>query len=279
MNELLVALTGLGFAAGLTAVLAGFRGTTPDHPARSRHLRRLRFTRRHLAATGTGGVLWLVSGWPVVGIGGAAAVIFLPWLVSAGRVSAARIARMEAIESWLRRLADLLGPGHIGLATAIQASAREAPPEIASDVCTLAQRLRSWEFRPALLEFADDLDDRVGDIAAAGLCVAHHYGAGAAELLNALARQVSDEVGARRTAEIDRARRRSTARILLGIWALMFLGFALLGGTTYTGVYNSAGGQAVLAGVLALVGAAVAWLRRLGVEPKPPRFLSAGARQ
>ncbi|UKD58546.1 type II secretion system F family protein [Amycolatopsis sp. FU40] len=274
MDELLVALTGLGFATGLTAVMAGCRGTA-GRSVRSRH-RRLRFARRHLIAVGAGGVLWLVSGWPIMGVGGAAAVIFLPWLVSAGRASATRIARLEAIETWLRRLADLLGPGHIGLTTAIQASAREAPPEIASEVSTLAQRLRIWAFRPALLEFADDLDDRVGDIAAAGLCVAHHYGAGAAELLNALARQVSDEVGARRAAEVERARRRSTARILLGIWAVMFLGFAVLGGSTYTGVYNSVGGQAVLAAVLALVGAAVAWLRRLGVEPKSPRFLRSG---
>ena len=211
-----------------------------------------------------------------MGVGGAAAVIFLPWLVSAGRVSAARIARLDATETWLRRLADLLGPGQLGLATAIETSSREAPPKIASEVLTLAQRLRVWEFGPALLEFADDLDDRVGDIAAAGLCVAHHYGAGAAELLNALARQVSDEVSARRAAEVERARRRSTARILLGIWVAMFLGFAVLGGSTYTGVYNSVGGQAVLAAVLALVGAAVAWLRRLGVEPKSPRFLRSG---
>ncbi|GAA3549733.1 type II secretion system protein [Amycolatopsis ultiminotia] len=275
MSSLLVALTGLGFAAGLTAVLAGLHGTTAARVGWPHRLRRLRFTRRHLAAVGTGGVLWLVSGWPVVAVGGAAAVVFLPWLVSAGRESAVRIARLEAIETWLRRLGDLLGPGHIGLSTAIQASAHEAPPEIASEVSTLAQRLRIWEFRPALLEFADDLDDRVGDIAAAGLCVAHHYGAGAAELLTALARQVSDEVGARRAAEVDRARRRSTARILLGIWALMFLGSALLGGSSYTGVYNTVGGQAVLAAVLALVGAAVAWLRRLGIEPKPPRFLGA----
>ncbi|MFD2472090.1 type II secretion system F family protein [Amycolatopsis silviterrae] len=275
MNELLVALTGLGFAAGLTAVVAGFRGTT-GRSVRSRH-RRLRFARRHLVAVGVGGVLWLVSGWPIMGVGGAAVVTFLPWLVSAGRVSAARIAHLEAIETWLRRLADLLGPGHIGLTTAIQASARGAPPEIASEVRTLAQRLRIWEFQPALLVFADDLDDRVGDIAAAGLCVAHHYGAGAAELLNTLARQVSDEVGARRTAEVERARRRSTVRILLGIWAMMLLGFTVLGGSTYTGVYDSVGGQVVLAAVLALVGAAVAWLRRLGVEPKPPRFLRSGA--
>ena len=276
MDELFLALTGLGFATGAALVLAGLRGTAVTWSARP--LRRLRLTRIHLAAVAAGGVLWLVSGWPVVGIGGTAAVMFLPWLLSAGRVSAARIDRLEAIETWLRRLADLLGPGHVGLATAIRASARQAPPEIDQEVTALAQRLRTWEFEAALLEFADDLDDRVGDIAAAGLCVAHHYGAGAAELLTTLARQVSDEVGARRAAEVDRARRRSTARILLGIWALMFLGIVVLGSASYASVYDSLGGQAVLAVVLALVATAVAWLRRLGVEPKPPRFLRAGAR-
>ncbi|MEV6899664.1 type II secretion system F family protein [Amycolatopsis sp. NPDC051372] len=214
-----------------------------------------------------------MTGWPIAGIALAAAVLLLPWLTSAGKTSARRIDRLEALETWLRRVADLIGSGHVGLLSAIKESARDAPAGIADEVGTLAQRLRIWEFRAAALTFADDIDDRVGDVAAAGLCVVHQQGSGAAELLDALARQVAAEVAARRTAEAERARRRSTARALLVIWALMFLGFGVVGASTYTAVYRSVLGQSVLAVVLAVVGTAVVWLRRLGDEPPSLRFL------
>jgi tight adherence protein B len=53
----------------------------------------------------------------------------------------------------------------------------------------------------------------------------------------------------------------------------MFVGFAAFGSDSYTSVYSSVGGQLVLALVLGVVGVAVVWLRRLGVEPPAPRFL------
>jgi Flp pilus assembly protein TadB len=258
----------------------GIRGRTPrENPVFRRpsgvpDLRTVGVHRvRCLIAMGVGGLVWLVSGWPVAGLAAAILVCCLPWLFGAGKVSARRIERLEAIEDWLRSLADLLGPGNIGLAGAIQAVAHEAPAPIVQEVSALARRMRTWDVTEALLAFADQLDDQVGDAAVAGLCVAYEQGSGTAELLKTLAKQVAEEVGARRDAEAERARRRSTARILLGLWGLMFVSFTLLGSSSYTAVYGTAGGQVVLAVVLGVVGAAVVWLRRLGVEPTSPRFL------
>ncbi|MGC7096762.1 type II secretion system F family protein [Amycolatopsis lurida] len=226
-----------------------------------------------------GAALWLVTGWPVAGLAAAAFVVGLPWLRSSSTAAARRIERLEALEDWLRHLADVLGAGSVGLVSALQGSAPDAPAAISTEVAALAQRLRTWTVQTALLTFADDLDDQVGDTAAAGLCVAHQQGAGVAELLKTLASQVADEVNARRTAEAERARRRSTAQILLGLWAAMFTGFATFGSSAYTSAYDSPLGQLVLALVVGLVAGAAVWLRRLGIEPAAPRFLAPAARR
>jgi Flp pilus assembly protein TadB len=281
MTEFVLTLAAAGAGLGITLAALGLYGREPDAlPAFRRSQRFLTWWsgRRHSSARwalacGVGALVWLVSGWPVAGVAVAAAGVFLPWLLGGGKLAAQRIERLEALEDWLRGLADVLRAGNAGLVGALQASAHDAPPAISAEVTTLGQRLRTWDVPAALLRFADDVDDQVGDAAAAGLCVAHQQGAGTAELLTTLARQIAADVAARRDAETDRARRRSAARILLGLWAVMFVGFAAFGSDSYTAVYRSVGGQLVLALVLGIVGVAVVWLRRLGVEPSAPRFL------
>ncbi|MFI6029584.1 type II secretion system F family protein [Amycolatopsis magusensis] len=282
-HALAAALLGGGLGLGTALVFAGLWGSAVPRTAVPRSwnrqkLARGRARRRSVAAV-VGAVLWLVTGWPVAGLSGAAFVVGLPWLRAAGTVAARRIERLEALEDWLRHLADVLGSGSIGLVSALQGSAHDAPSAIAAEVTALAQRLRTWNVQTALLTFADELDDQVGDTAAAGLCVAHQQGAGVADLLTTLASQVADEVNARRTAEAERARRRSTAQILLGLWAAMFAGFATFGSTAYTAAYDSPLGQLVLAVVVGLVAGSAVWLRRLGIEPAAPRFLASPTRR
>lgn len=278
MTEFVLALCGLGTGLGLTLVGAGlcrrehpvFR---PAYSAQTWWSRRTRPRWRWPLAAGTGAMGWLVTGWPVAGIAVSALVGFGPWLFSAGQDAARRIDRLEALEGWLRRLADTLSTGHTGLLSTLIESARDVPLGIADEVTTLVQRLRTWDVQAALLAFADDVDDQIGDAAAAGLCVAYQQNIGTTDLLRTLAKQVADDVIARRNAEAERARRRSAARILLAIWGLMFLAFALFGSSTYTSAYRTPVGQFVLAVVLGVVAAAIVWLRRLGTEPIAPRFL------
>ncbi len=278
MTEFVLALAGAGAGLGITLAVLGLYGREPNGlPAFRRGRRWLAVRRRSSArwglACGAGALVWLVSGWPAAGIAVATAAAFLPWLFGAGKVAAQRIERLEALEDWLRGLADILRAGNAGLVGALQASANDVAPAIRAEVTTLGQRLHTWDVADALLHFADDVDDQIGDAAAAGLCVAHQQGTGTAELLTTLARQIAADVAARRDAETERARRRSAARILLGLWAVMFVGFAAFGSDSYTSVYSSVGGQLALALVLGVVGLSVVWLRRLGVEPPAPRFL------
>lgn len=280
MTEFVLTVAGAGAGLGFTLIAFGLYGREQDAepdavPAFRRGHRwlRSRGSARWSLACGAGALVWLISSWPVAGIAVAAAGAFLPWLFGAGKLATQRIERLEALEDWLRGLADVLRAGNAGLVGALQGSAHDVPPAISAEVTTLGQRLRTWNVDDALLRFADDIDDQIGDVAAAGLCVAHRQGTGTAELLTTLARQIAADVAARRDAEAERARRRSAARILLGLWTVMFVGFAAFGSDSYTAVYSSVGGQLVLALVLGVVGLAVVWLRRLGVEPAAPRFL------
>ncbi|WP_410633801.1 type II secretion system F family protein [Amycolatopsis sp. cmx-4-83] len=280
MTELILLVAGTCFGLGLTALALGIAGQDRDDGSVFRRRRWWTGNRRGVArwsmACGAGAIGWLVTGWPVVGIAVAAMAGVVPWLFGTGRLAARQIERLDALEDWLRSVSDVLRAGNAGLVGALQDSAGEVSPAIATEVVALAQRLRTWDFTDALLQFAEDVDDQLGDAAAAGLCVAHQQGAGTADLLVTLAQQLSADVAARREAEAERARRRSAARILLGLWAVMFVSFTVFGSDSYTAVYDSFSGQVVLALVLGVVGVAVEWLRRLGVEPPSPRFLGSG---
>src|SRR5262249_10139706 len=63
--------------------------------------------RRALMAAGTGLVVLAVPRWPVAGIAAVAAVLFLPRMTSA-RAARRRVAVLEGLEQWTRRLADML---------------------------------------------------------------------------------------------------------------------------------------------------------------------------
>ncbi|OLT11770.1 hypothetical protein BJF78_26265 [Pseudonocardia sp. CNS-139] len=128
-----------------------------------------RATRRVRTAgwAGAGLVVWVLSGWPVAGIAVGVVGLWAPWLLGSARAVHERIDRLEALEMWCRRMADILaGGGTVGLTQAITTSAGTAAERgderIAAAVATLARRLR--EGRPvdqAMSEFADLVDDRV----------------------------------------------------------------------------------------------------------------------
>ncbi|WP_410665306.1 type II secretion system F family protein [Amycolatopsis sp. lyj-84] len=284
MPELVLVLLCVGLVAGLALVVGGVYGVDQRQRVafRSKTRRRGHVSGVHWRgplAFSVGAFIWLVSGWPIAGVAATVVISFLPWLFSAGTIAKQRIERLEGLETWLRRLGDVVAAGSTGLVGAIQNSTRDTPSVLARELTTLAHRLRTWDVQDALLKFADDIDDQIGDAAVAGLCVAYRQGSGVAGLLRALAHQVADDIVARRTAESERARRRSTARLLLGIWAAMFLGVALFGSSMYTSAYATPVGQAVLAVLLGSVGASAVWLRRLGLEPPASRFLSTQDRR
>ena len=235
----------------------------------------VRLRRAQLAASGFGGVgVWLWTGWLVAGIVVALAVVGVPWLLRPGASSAAQIARLEALEEWTRNLAGTLTVG-VGLEQAITATLRSTPTAIRPEVATLVARLGArWPTDAALRRLADDLDDPAGDLVASALLLgADRRGPGLASVLDGLAATVAEEVAVRRKVEADRAKPRSTARLVtfitLGVLAVGSLN------TDYIRPYGDALGQLVLASLLTAYVGALLWLRSFSFGTEEPRFLSS----
>lgn len=276
------------FTLSITAVLgggwlavAGWRGWSPsvDRPMPSvarRLFHRLsdrRLTRSLLIACAAALMVLAVTGWPVAALAAVAASVAVPRIL-AGRTAVDRIGRLEALEQWTRRLADMLSAGR-GLEQAIESSAtRNIPAPIASHVQTLARRLTVTRMpaEQALRLFADELDDPVADrIAAALILLTRRRGTGASSVLNGLAELVARDVTDRREVEAARAEHRTTVRWVVGI--LLVLTAAAVLQRSYVRPFDTGLGQAVLAVIATCYAGAFWWLHRLARPDNGRRFL------
>ncbi len=228
---------------------------------------------RALVAAVVGVACWTVTGWPVLGLGAAAGALGLPAILREPAVAARQIARVEAVEEWTRRLADVIGIG-VGLEQAIQTAARTAPTPIESEVRSLAARISArLPTEEALRRFADDLADPAADLVVGALILAaRRRGPGAAAALTAIAESVAEEVAARRRVEADRARPRTTARAVTVI-TLLIIGMGALN-RDYTHPYATPLGQVALGAVLALFGASLWWMHSMTRSVPAPRILA-----
>jgi hypothetical protein len=125
----------------------------------------------------------------------------------------------------------------------------------------------------ALRRFADDIDDPLGDMVVIALRVAATApSARTPDMLRVLARQLADDVAARRRIETDRAEPRSEARTIVIVQILSVAAVAAF--TSSAKVYGTATGQLVLATLVAIVIGALVMLRRLSITPGPARLLT-----
>ena len=286
MTAALGALAGALLTAGLLCAVAAVYGPTGSAtPRRARPpsslqrqltpLRLILVRHRLRAAAAAAACLgaWLFTGWPVAGIVAGASVLGLPALLASGRPAAHAIARLEALEEWTRRLADVLTVG-VGLEQAIVASVRTAPPPVADHVAALAARLAArWPTEQSLRAFAHDLDESAGDLVAAALILgAHRRGPGLAQILDGLAATLAEEVVMRRKVEADRAKPRTTARWVTVI-TLAVVSLAMLN-RTYVEPYSTGLGQLVLALLAVAFTAALLWMRAMTLGRPEPRFLA-----
>ncbi len=217
--------------------------------------------------------IWAASGWPALGLGAGAAVIGLPAMAAGGRRAEVAIDRVEAVEEWTRRVADVLAIG-VGLEQAITTAARSAPEPIAAEVATLAARIAArTPTETALRRFADDLDDASADLVVAALILAaRRRGPGVAAALTAIADSVGEEVAARRRIEADRAKPRTTARAVTAITLAIIAAGMLNRG--YTGPYGTLLGQVVLVATLGFFAAALWWMHSMTQTTAPARVLA-----
>ena len=228
------------------------------------------------AAALVGLVVIAASRWLVAGVLVAVAVVGLPAIFTTSQTAAARIDRVEAIEEWTRRLADLLRSG-VGLDQALVTSASTAPERLQPQIQALAARLLArWSTRDALLALADDIDDAAGDlVVAAMLLAAERRGPGLATTLAAAADSVAAEVASRRAVEAERAKPRTTARAV----TLITLGVVAVGSLNgeYLAPYREPLGQLVLVLLASGFAACLWWVRTLTLAPPAPRALSGAA--
>jgi len=278
----IAALGGGLVVGGMVMLMAEL--TTRRAPAHDRHrpssvsARRIsaRPRWRLTAALTVGLLVLLTTRWPVAALATGAGVLFVP-LVTATRAGRQRTAVLEGLEQWTRRLADMLTASR-GLEEALEVSARTAPAAIAAPVTSLARRLSARVgTEEALRAFATEIGDPAGDRIAAALIIATGRRGGAVHgVLRALAEMLARDVAARRDIEADRAQHRTTLR-----WIVAFVaGFTLFAmvNRSYSAPYGSLAGEAVLAMVVGLYAAALAWLHKLGEIPAPGRFIDQSPR-
>lgn len=279
MTALLAALVGALVVAGLLVTVAGLRRTEPrpERPTRV-GMRRPAVgwwgRWRWVVAAASGLLALAITRWPVAALVVVVAVVGLPYLLGSAKVAATAINRVEAIEEWTRRLADVLATG-VGLEQGILASLSTCPAPLTTEVGALAARLSArWPTEQALRAFADDLDDAAGDFVVASLLLAsRRRGPGLSGVLTAVAGSVADDVAVRRRVEAERARPRSTARLVtlitLGVATLLMLNGA------YLQPYGDGLGQLVLAGIAAAFAGCLLWIRALTLTSPEPRFLTS----
>lgn len=234
---LLGAVCGVAGVGGLLLAAAGWAGwrARPAGARRTRTERRVRALlgtdggraralwwagrrARALAAAAVTAGVWAGTSLPLAGVLAGMAVASLGWMLNPGREHAARIARLEALEEWVRRMSDIHQVG-ITLEQAVASSLRTVPAAIAPEVGHLVARLRAGTPpAQAYRAFGDDLADATADMVVA-LMLLHvqDRGAGLGRALKALTDAVAEEVLMRRKVEADRAKPRANAR-----WITLF---------------------------------------------------------
>ena len=267
------AVAGAGLLLFVLAAVLGLPRRAPQEPSRRRGTRGTRSTRLLLAGGGVAVLTLVVTRWVVLAVTLGVLVALWDRFVGGAAEERRAIARLGALASWTESLRDTIA-GAVGLEQAIPATAATAGPEIRPALNLLVDRLRIREPLPeALRRLADDLDDASADLILAALVLnARLRGPGLREVLTALASSAREELDMRRRIEAERRSTRRSVQIVVAI-TVGVAGLLTLLNQAYVAPYRSFVGQVVLAVVIALFAAGVAWLRRLARVETPERFL------
>lgn len=273
MTALLVlcsALLVLGVAVASSPPTAG-----PSIAVSTETLRRLGV--RFAIATSLGVLLLVVSGWvlPSLVVAGGAFWAVHGWQ-SRQRSNDAEIVRLDALAGWIENVRDVLIAGEQPVG-AIQSTVGACAPVIRPHVRRLSAGLGRQDPDVVFRRFADDLDDPLGDLVAAGLSIAIRRGARTVPVLTALAEQTRQQVDRRRLVEAERAPARREVQALTVIMSALVISLLVFGRVEYLDAYDEAAGQVFLA--VSLIGyvALLVRVQRLAAFPRPGRFLGVGA--
>jgi len=183
--------------------------------------------------------------------------------------------RIDALASWIENLRDVLIAGDQPVG-AINATVATCPGAIKPQVRRLAAGLGRQDPAIVFRRFADEIDDPLGDLIAAGLLIAVQRGARTAAVLSSLADQARRQADRRRLVEAERAPVKREVTVLTTIMASLAVGLLVFGRAEYLEPYNTSQGQLFLGLILAAYAALLLRVQRLAHFPRPSRFLTAG---
>ncbi|MCB0968815.1 MAG: hypothetical protein KDB37_18435 [Ilumatobacter sp.] len=268
----LLALTAVAFVGGiaLAVIPPSDAPAAPTDPRRTR-----RIAVRTLVGLAVGTLVALVSGWVVPGI---VVGVGAGWAVGGWqrrqRSGDAEIARLDALASWVESVRDVLMAGEQPIG-AITSTVGASSPVIRPHVRRLAAGLGQHDPDVAFRRFADDLDDPLADLVAAGLAIAIRRGARTVPVLTALAEQTREQVDRRRLIEAERAPTRREVQALTLIMGTLVVGLLVFGRSEYLAAYDTTGGQLFLGLALAAYVGLIVRVQHLARFPRPGRFLTA----
>jgi tight adherence protein B len=280
------ALAGLGLLlvlAGLRAhpVLGPGAGTRDGvrNGASARTVRRRPLDAGHpaVAAAAAGVVATatiVVTGWIGAGIVAGLAAAAAPGTWHRRGRHTAEIALVDAVATWTELLRDTIAAA-AGLEEAIVATAPLTPEPLAPAVQRLAARLRVDRLADALGDLADDIDHPSADFVVAALRLAAVRDArDLGPLLGNLADCARADAALRRRVWLDRARLRTSVRVIAGC-LVVFTAVVAVVDRDYLAPYDTPGGQVALVVLALAVIGSLAAMARLGRLQTPERFVRA----
>ena len=276
MNALALAVLGGCVGVGGLILIAGLSGRALVHPGLLRSGRLSRAVDRLLLrgglALGAATVTAAATRWVSLALVAAGAAWWSPTWWNRRGSSGRELALTEAVAAWTEQVRDTLAAAN-GLEHAIGATARLAPAPLAAAVERLAARTDYEPLPDALRRFADEVAHPMADFVVAALVIAAEKEArDLGALLGQLADAARDEAGMRTRVWVGRARNRSAVRIIIAV-VVSFIAALLVFNRAYLRPYDTAGGQVVLAAILALFGASFVAMERLGRIHLPERFI------
>ncbi|MBT2265981.1 type II secretion system F family protein [Rhodococcus erythropolis] len=275
MYTLMAVLLVLLLLGALTLIYHGWKDRR-DPTAPQKHRRSpIHISRKYrlliIAGTLVGALTWMVSGWFIALPISPIVFVALPYLL--GKPAAVgEIARLNAMEEWVRNLSGVLAVG-TGIEQAIIATHKAMPEVLTDEISRLIQRLRTnTPINDALRSFATDLDDATGDLIVGSLIQsAAIRGSGLTAVLDRLSRSVAEDVRNRRAVEAARKGSRTTARWVTIITIGFITGLFVL--TDYMAFYKTPAGQLIFVVEIAAFIGCLLWMKKLVQPPKLPRFL------
>jgi len=245
----------------------------PDPGASRRELRPGAAVR--IGGGGVAGVVVLaISGWvvPALVVGVATWMAIGSWQRRDRRTDTV-VERTDALASWIENLRDVLIAGDQPIG-AINATVATCGPSIRPQVRRLAAGLGRQDPDVVFRRFADEIDDPLGDLIAAGLLIAVQRGARTVAVLNSLAEQARHQADRRRIVDAERAPVQREVTLLSVIMGALIVGLLVFGRADYLRAYDTAAGQLFLGVILMIYAVLLVRVQRLARYPRPSRFLT-----